>query len=85
MLNFKIIQPSSCPIRTKWKKNSAYILCLYLITSLRLVTLMKKKVVENQKISIYISVNVCNRGDERSWIYGIEATFLIEDCKLKNI
>ena len=41
--------------------------------------------VENQKISIYISVNVCNRGDERSWIYGIEATFLIEDCKLKNI
>ena len=46
---------------------------------------MKKKVVENQKISIYISVNVCNRGDERSWIYGIEAMFLIEDCKLKNI
>ena len=46
---------------------------------------MKKKVVENQKISIYISVNVCNRGDERSWIYGIEAKFLIEDCKLEII
>ena len=46
---------------------------------------MKKKVVENQKISIHISMNVCNRGDERSWIYGIEAKFLIEDCKLEII
>ena len=68
-----------------WRKKSANISRSYLITSLRLVTLMKKKVVENQKISIHMSMNVCNRGDERSWIYGIEAKFLIEDCKLEII
>ena len=54
------------PITAKWKKNSANIFRLYLATSLRLVTLMKKKVVENQKISTHISMNICNRGDERS-------------------
>ena len=46
---------------------------------------MKKKVVENQKISIYILVRVYSWADERSWFYENEAKFLIEDCKLKII
>ena len=30
-------------------------------------------------------INEYLRGDERSWIYGIEAKFLIKDCKLEII
>ena len=43
---------------------------------------MKKKVVENRKISTYIPMNVYSWADERSWFYENEAKFLIEDCKL---
>ena len=46
---------------------------------------MKKKVVENQKISTYIPMNVYSWADERSWIYENKAKFLNEDCKLKII
>ena len=46
---------------------------------------MKTKVAENQKINNHISMKVYSLADERSWIYEIEAKFLIEDCKLEII
>ena len=50
MSNFKIIQHSSCPIRTKWKKNSANISFSQLLSPPWAESIMEMKSVENKKI-----------------------------------